>query len=795
MDADAHDEAAVEAAWPDAGGRDVVLLLEAETAEERRLLRSWARTHRPADAAECTEVVIHPVEKEAGAPVDAALERRLAAGDDPLLQPLRVVWLPPERGGVRAARLRDLLRFHNPRQPDRVSQVWLSRMAERHRVVAAEPAPVSELKWRWKRSVGDDDSQISGFASFVARQATLALERAERHVIGNRYKVPALVREEITSRASWRSGVADLALKLDKGPQDLAEEAAADLRELAAGNSAYTIDLAADFSRLVYSQAYESRLRYDRQKLSAIGEKMSRYPVVFLPSHKTYLDHLVLRWAMHEVGLPPNHVAGGANLNIFPINALYRRAGMFFLRRSFKDDDVYKFVLAQYLDFLVEKRFSLEWYIEGGRSRSGKLLPPRYGLLSYVVDSYSRNKAPDVLLVPVSIVYDQLQDVGTYVAEQHGAKKRPETFGFFLKYIEALRQPWGEVSMDFGEPVSVREMLGAPDEAPPHDSEARHLAVQKMAFEVCTRINEVTPITPTALVTFALLGVGDRWLSVEQIITRLQAVLDYVSGRDLPTSRSLDLGTPSGVCTVLDELIRHDVVTCFAEGPEPVYQIGPDQHLAAAYYRNTIIHFFVNLSICELAGLKAAEIEPGPESDPVATFWDEAFGLRDLLKFEFFFAGKDRFRQELCAELSGQDPEWEARLAKGGREARDLVRSFRPYSSQRTLRPFLEAYQIVAEALTRESPASPLDAAAFLDRCMASGKQYHLQHRIRSAESVSRVLYETALKLASNRGLVEPGSTDLRERREELAVQIRDVLSRIETMSALQAARMAGLDY
>lgn len=780
-----------DAGWPDSAGRPVVFLLEADTAVERRVLRRWVHDNAPPESPPHEVFVLRPTEQDSGVDVPPELERRLAAHDDPLMQPLRMVWLPPERDGARVARLRDVLTFTNPRNPTAVQQLLLQARSGRSTVIAAAPAPVSELRDRWKQSVGDDDAQIAGFATFVARQATLALERAERAVIGNRYKVPHHVRAEIVSRVSWRSGVSALADRLGRDRTGVSEEAEADLHELAAGNSAYMIDLAADCSRLIYSQAYEARVRYDADALSGIGELMSRYPVVFLPSHKTYLDHLVLRWAMHEVGLPPNHVAGGANLDIFPINAVYRRAGMFFLRRSFKDDDVYKFVLAQYLDYLVEKRFSLEWYIEGGRSRLGKLLPPRYGLLSYVVDSYCRNKAEDVLLVPVSIVYDQLQDVGSYVAEQEGVKKAPETFGFFLKYLEALRQPWGEVSMNFGEPVSVREALGAPEDTPAAGSDSRHLAVQKLAFETCVRINAVTPITPTALVTFALLGVGDRWLTVPDLIARLDAVVDYVARRELPTSRPLDLDTPAGVVHTLDELIRHDVVTCFAEGPEPVYQIGPSQHLAAAYYRNSIIHFFVNEAICELALLAAAEADDG--DDPTERFWDEAYELRDLFKFEFFFSDKDRFREELRAELDLQDPEWAKRLAKGGREVRELVRGFRPYTSQRTLRPFLEAYRIAAEALTRESASASLDEDAFLQRCVASGKQYHLQRRIRSAESVTRVIYETALKLMANRDLVEPGSPALRDRREAFATEIRDILHRIEIMSAWQATKMAGV--
>src|SRR5262249_2330732 len=153
------------------------------------------------------------------------------------------------------------------------------------------------------------------------------------------------------------------------------------------------------------------------------------------------------------------------------------------------------------------------------------------------------------------------------------------------------------------------------------------------------------------------------------------------------------LDEPAGVRRTLDALVENGVVTCFAEGPEAVYGIGPEKHLIASYYRNGIIHFFVNGAIAELALLRAAE---DGVADPAAEFWDEAFRLRDLLKFEFFFTEKDAFREELAAEVRLHDPTWEARVAEGTAAIGALLRRFRPFSAHRVLRPFLEAYRVVA---------------------------------------------------------------------------------------------------
>jgi glycerol-3-phosphate O-acyltransferase len=238
----------------------------------------------------------------------------------------------------------------------------------------------------------------------------------------------------------------------------------------------------------------------------------------------------------------------------------------------------------------------------------------------------------------------------------------------------------------------------------------------------------------------------------------------------------------------LDRLVENAVVTCFAGGFEPVYAIGPDQHLTAAYYRNTIAHFFVNGTIAELALLRAAEDDV---RHPREEFWAEARRLRDLLKFEFFFAERERFRLELDAEVAFHAPGWEDAIDRGPAGIQDVLRRFRPFNAHRVLLPFLEAYQVVGDALEREP--SGIDEPAFLTRCMALAEQYRLQRRIRSAESVSRVLAETALRLANNRGLLDANTRDLPARRAAFAAEIRAALRRAEAIDVLAASRRAGL--
>jgi glycerol-3-phosphate O-acyltransferase len=775
--------------WPFVAGRRLTFLLDAASSIERRLLEQWLDRHRPEgiSPSSCERISIPSSRRGGGAAfVDRRLEACLAVGDDPLLAPLRIAWLPPEKGGSREVRFSDLVTLGDPRDPGLVRQAWLGRDPDRYQVVVAEPAPASTLRARWQQAGGDSTLSLP---EFVVRQAHLALERAERRLRGSRYKVPRFVHEEILARPAFRGAVAVLARERGKPEAAVAEEAARDLREIAATHSPYVIDLMANLIRLLYTRGYGERLHYDRAQLRDVYALTQRYPVVFLPSHKSNLDHLVLQYALHENGHPPNHTAGGINMNFFPVGPLIRRSGLFFIRRTFKDDPVYKLVLRQYIDYLIEKRFSLEWYVEGSRSRSGKLLPPRLGLLAYVIDSFRRGHAEDVYLIPTAIAYDQIQDVGDYVAESRGAAKQRESLGWFLGVIRGIQNRLGNIYIRFGEPLSLGAALGRAESIGDSEADEQSLAVAKIAFEVAVRINRVTPITPTSLVALAMLG-ADRAVTVDETVIVLRNWVDYVRRRELPTTEELRLGDAVGVRAVLEALVTSGVVAVFSKGPEPVYAIGENQHLAAAYYRNTIVHFFVNSSIAELSLLHAAE---DGVSDRAGEFWGEVLRLRDLLKFEFFFAEKERFRDEIRTEVALNDREWEGRLADGPRAIHELLRRFRPFTAHRALRPFLEAYRIVGDELERLDSGARFEEPAFLARCLARGEQYRLQRRTQSAESVSSVLFVTALKLSANRGLLEPGGAQVAERRAAFAAELRQVIRRVDVVAALAASRRAGL--
>ncbi len=734
----------------------MLLLAEAATEVERGLVRDWVR------AQEARPVAVLPLR-------GPALAEPLATADDAaLVAAVRVAWLPRERGGQRRVRWSDVVTLRNPRRPAARHQARIVRREpDRAVVVAAEPATVAELRQRF--SAGPGAGGRRAFGEFVARQAGLALERAERGLVGDRYKVPKRIVEAIERSPGFRREVRELAARLELPEAEVVARATADLHGLVAAMSPMAVDLLTGALRPLHARAWN--VQVDDAGLEKLRELNRRHALVFLPSHRSYADPLLLADVLAEHDFPRNHVLGGDNLRFWPVGPLARRAGVVFIRRSFGDDEIYKLVVREYFGFLLAKRFNLEWYFEGGRSRTGKLRPPRFGLLANVAEAVEQGRTEDVHLVPVSITYDQLREVSAMAAEQVGAPKKGEGLAWLARYAKAQLSPIGTAHVRFAEPLSLRAALAA---ASDEDPGARRVALQ-MAFEVAVGINRTTPVVATALVTLALLGVRDRALTLGQLQRVLAPVRAYLDACGHPHSGEV-LRSAAGVRRVLGALAQSKVVTAYTGGEEPVYAIERGQHLVAAFYRNSAIHHFVDRAIAELVLLH----------DP-ADRWEEAARLRDLLKFEFFFPDRESYRTQLSAELTRLSCGWESAAGDEVLAGADFL------IAHRVLRSFLDAQLVVAERLAARDPRRPVVEKEFLAECAGVGQQMLLQGRLHGPESLSRELFASALKLAANRDLVavppgDGGREELAERRGAFAAQLRDAVARVIRIDEIDAA-------
>jgi glycerol-3-phosphate O-acyltransferase len=268
----------------------------------------------------------------------------------------------------------------------------------------------------------------------------------------------------------------------------------------------------------------------------------------------------------------------------------------------------------------------------------------------------------------------------------------------------------------------------------------------------------------------------------------VRPLASYIAARNWVVAGAADLTNRSTIRWTLHQLVASGVVSVYDAGTEPVWGIGTDQHLVAAFYRNTAIHILVDRAIAETALLAGAEISADGSVLPT-TVRDEALSLRELLKFEFLFSARAQFEKDLADEVRLIGPVEDTSKAASAAEVRGLLEHADPLLANLVLRPFLDAYHLVADRLACYEDVS-FDEEAFLAECLQVGKQWELQHRIASAESRSMELFKTALRLARHRELVDGfADPDIARRRREFADEIATAIRRVNTIAELARTR------
>jgi len=754
---------------------DALVLASVSSSAEVALLHDWLR--RRCRVIPDTQVTV--LHLPAGPPppeVVSRLVQELEGDHDRSVVPVRVLWMPDSAASTRS-RLTGLLAGRDPYRPKESRQRRIMRDDPSWaRVVAGEPAKVSELRQTWRDTTVADGPE--DFARFVIRRAILAIERMEYRLLGPEYKSPRLVKPEILASARFRAG-------LETMPGATVEEAGNILDEMVTGWSRSCADLLPAVYRRIFSRGFDPAIDYDATQIEQLRRALDAHPAVLLFSHRSNLDSAVLAVALQENKLPRAHMFGGINMAFGLMGPLMRRAGVIFIRRNIGDNPLYRYVLKEYVGYLAEKRFNLTWSIEGTRSRTGKMLPPKLGLMSYVADAYLDGRSDDVLLQPVSISFDQLHEIAEYAAYARGAEKKPEGLGWLYNFVKAQgERHYGRIYVRFPETVSMRQYLGRPHGPIAVDEASKRLAMQKMAFEVAWRIQQATPINATALVSAQLLATRGMALTLGQIHHTLQDSLDYLERKRQPlTGSAQQLRTLHGVRAALEALSNGHPVSRVDGGWEPVWRIAPEHEHAAAFYRNSVIHAFLETSIVELALVHAARAE----SARLQAFWDQTLRLRDLLKFDFYFAETAAFRDHIAQEMSWHD-DWQAHVAAGGDAIDALLHAKRPLTSWAMLRSFFEGYEILADVL-RKAPGKISDKD-LTKLAMGVGRQYVAQDRVRSSEPVSTLLFATARQVAADQGLFEL-CRSLGHRREAFHAELRTILRDINEVERIARQQFA----
>lgn len=567
--------------------------------------------------------------------------------------------------------------------------------------------------------------------------------------------------------------LADVAQATGKSPAQADKHARKCLREIAATPRESWLAPAARLARFVYTRSYEPELDINVEALEQLRELSQDHLLLFLWSHKSHMDSFVFLLSLYENRFKPLPlVFAGINMNFFGFGALARRVGAIFLRRSFQDDPVYKLVFRHYIDYLIRNRLPLTWSIEGTRSRTGKLSPPRLGILNWVLEACEREQMHDVKLVPVAIAFDRIAEIDDYVALQQGLPKRKESLRWFFDFIVGMKEPYGKIYVRFAEPVGVNDLPGAGADTNP---EVGPSLATRLAFEVCTRIEQITPIKSADVLAMVLLGANGRALSKREIFLQAKEIADLVKEKALPLASGFSLEDEEQVDAAVLSMRSARLVKTFDGGSTPVYYIANDQQLAAAYYRNTITHYFLAAALGEIAlAMSAGDATLAGESE----LRERVEKLRDLFKFEFFFLPREAFWQAVHTDLSARYPQWQQSSPSISKQLRRRP----PRFGHAILRSIAEAYQVVATSLHSLNDAASEDDRTFTRELLYRGQEMLLRRQISSASAISSDLFATGLQLAGHRHLNDATQAGLQARRTAFLQETTEVLQAIELL-------------
>ncbi len=586
------------------------------------------------------------------------------------------------------------------------------------------------------------------------------MERDRAVILGPMKKTPARIQDELLRSPRVRAHIERFADERGISYAKAEKVARKQLKRLCAKQSLLVVDLMHRFLTWVWSKMYDG-VDLDKEGLERVRAAAHDASLVLLPSHKSHVDYLVLSDMLHGNALMPPLVAAGDNLSFWPIGILLRRGGAFFIRRNFNEDTLYPALVEAYMRKLMAEGFTIEFFLEGGRSRIGKPLPPKYGLLSMVFDSATKLRGTKVKLVPISIGYERIIEERSFVHELAGGDKHSENVGDLIKSSSILRSKWGRLYVQFGEIIDFDDFqaetierssgeLSSMDDITP---DQQRNAVRALAHKVMYSINEVTVVTPAALVAMALLSHQKRGMTraaLSNACEDLLATLDVMHAR---IAHQLRIGDGRIREDTIDEalhlfldarlIIAHDT------GPEPIYTIHSERRIALEYYQNTIIHFFVPRALISSALLVDTE-----EWVDIGRLNDRVQQLSRVFKHEFMYRTDATFDEIFQDALRDMVHDGESEVRDGYAQATEGAMRQRLERYATMLQTFFESYLLALRGaeIVLDGPIPKKD---WYKRTLALGQQMYLAGEIERRESLSKLKLETALKALQDYRLIQ----------------------------------------
>ena len=581
----------------------------------------------------------------------------------------------------------------------------------------------------------------------IVRRLTRALQiflyREERVVWGPQLLPKRQVRQRALQDEDVRAVIQRLAAARGQPESQLWRQAERYFGEMAANfHGIYFSSLEFLFNR-IWPRLFQG---FEYSGLDRVLECMKQHPVVLVPCHRSHFDYVILSYIFHLNYMSPPHIAAGINLSFWPLGPFFRGAGAYFIRRSFDDNELYKAVFRSYLKFLISEGYTQEFFIEGGRSRTGKILTPKLGMLSAVVDAFVQGVRRDLFLVPVSIHYGRVVEEEAYQSELGGAEKEPESLSGLVRARRVLSRRHGTAYITFAEPISLNDALGDRKEVFRHQddgetAERKRRFVQKLGFRLLREVNNSAVAGATSVSATVLLGLSHRACRLADFVTRAQALARYLRARQVRFTASLERNDEGDFRENLGFLEGGGLIQRLASEARSVIYVPDEKRLALDFYKNNTIHFFL------VPALVLDALARGLRGEALR---DDVSWWLDLLRWEFPLPERGELAAELERVLRYLIDEKALSEVDGQLDAQH------PFvvTVRAILDNFRETYWVAAQVLL-ELPEAGLSQRTIIERMQRRYRTGLLLGEVRKPEGNSSVTLGNALNRFAELGWIQ----------------------------------------
>ena len=677
-------------------------------------------------------------------------EKRSATGRIYSFVPVFICWRKHLRGSNR--KLGEYF-FGLSSNPNIIGKIWyLFRKRKDSTVRALSPISFA-VKDGVEFSDGLDDVDSNKMGRLIRRKIIVEVAQEQRIVLGPRYFSPLFIKESIMRDSQIQSLIDQISHEQQIDRKKVMGEAYGFLTEISANYTFRFIEVMYVVLTWLFKRIFED-LVVDKNQIQSLRETLKTKSVIFVSCHRSHLDYLVVPEVLFLEDIVTPHIAAGVNLSFWPVGSFLRMGGAFFIRRTFRGEPLYALCLQKYIEWLIKNRVNIKFFIEGTRSRTGKMLPPAYGLLKMVLQPFEDKQVEDIALVPVSISYDEVLEEGAYSRELVGGQKEKESAGGLIRSRKLFGRNIGKVYVRFASALSLKTESALETNVELDQT----LFLQKLAFHLCKSINDVTPVTPKSILASVLIAHENDACSLEDILRASESLARWVSfsSHELSVSNTGD-DFKRAIETGVKKLISKQTVMGLDETPVR-YRLEDRQRINMIFYKNNAIHCFVLPSIALLSAFRAVSGGLG-QSD---TFFDKiqnnALELRNLFKFEFFFSPSVQFISELKTTLSYFVPGKEIGEITVEDFLTGIESSFDRVDDASVLirlnRDIIESY-LIAFDMIRRNTGSQHEYKFLLQQMVKEGVEHVENDGGFLPECISTQNFSNALKLLENMSLIK----------------------------------------